>query len=249
MSVEPLLGSARLKVRRAQDHLSSFNQHVQRWLEGEPYRVVRELEAEGAEHVYRFEVCGKPPPYLGTIVGDVAHNLMSALDSIAWDLSAASIPALSEKERQSIGFPIAIEPKRYNASATRFASPAAQAEIERSQPYHGELPDDEPLWLIREFNRLDKHRHVNVVLALGMGSQWVDTGLPYGESTRPLGPLEDGAELARFTFAEPQPDVDMDFRPMISVSLGDRRLPARLELRGFVEHLKSTIIPRFEPFF
>ena len=242
------LASARLKVGRAHEHVRTFNQRVQGWLEGEPYRVTRHLERDGAEHVYRVEGLTQPPPDLGTVIGDVAHNLMSALDSIVWDLSATAIPTLSEGERQSIGFPIAKDAKRYNASAARFASPAAQAEIERSQPYHGDAPALEELWTIREVNRIDKHRHVIVVPALTMGSWWRTRGLSFEEFTHPIGPLEDGAELARFRFETPQPEVDMEFGPMINVALGERE-PAGYVLDRLVEHVETTIIPRFEPFF
>jgi len=242
------LDSAALKLERAHEHVRTFSQHVQRWLEGKPYRVTRHLERDGAEHIYGIEVSSDPPPYLGTIVGDLAHNLMSALDSIAWDLSGDAIQMLSESDRRSIGFPIAEEAQRYNPRPIRFASPAAKAEVERSQPYHGEIPADEPLWMIRELNRIDKHRYVVAVPALTMGSQWIDPGVPYEEFTHPLGPLEDGAELARFRFGAPQPEVDMQFRPMIDVALG-YRLPAGYVLDRLVEHVEKTLIPRFAPFF
>ena len=198
------------------------------------------------EHVYSVQVCGKPPPYLGTIVGDVFHNLMSALDSIIYELSAPSVPTLTEGQRRSIGFPISLTEQKYDGSPAKYASKAAQTEIERSQPYCGDVPELDPLWTIREFNRIDKHRYVHVVPALSMGSQWIDPGIPHGERTHPIGPFVDGAELARFTFSDPQPEVDMQFRPMFDVTLPDRRFPAGSELRECIEHVRTTIISRFE---
>ena len=79
--MHPPLTSARLKIHRAYNHLGTFDKHVKRFRETQPYVVTRELERDGAEHVYRVHVRGQPPLYLGTIVGDILHNVRSALDS------------------------------------------------------------------------------------------------------------------------------------------------------------------------
>src|SRR5215211_784589 len=142
-----------------------LNQAVQRVLETNPYPVTRHLERDGAEHVYRVEKRVEPPPYLGTIVGDCFHNLRSALDSIVYDLSG-DVSALTDQELKGIGFPIALCPESYNGKGTELIPPCAQAEVERSQPYHGPVPEIESLWRINEFNRLDKHRAVQVVPAI-----------------------------------------------------------------------------------
>jgi hypothetical protein len=242
------LESAKLKVERAHDHVRVFNQHVKRFLESDPYLIVRELENDGAQHVYSVRVCGKPPPYLGTIVGDVFHNLRSALDSVVYDLSAPSIPTLTKRERRSIGFPIALDKGKYDPSPARFASEAAQTQIERAQPYHGEIPADEPLGIIHELNRVDKHRHVLVVPAIAMGAQWKRPGTVVSESFHPLGPFEDGAELARFRLTARQPEVDMEFRPMFHVSLGDRAYPASTDLERCLDEFRMRVFPLFEPY-
>jgi hypothetical protein len=246
---EPL-GSARLKLSRAEKHLRGFNQCVQRFRETDPYRTTRHLEGDGAEHVYTVEIRSYPPPDLGAIVGDLLHNLRSALDSVVYDLSVAAKPALTEKERGSVGFPIALREKNFDMAKVRYAPRAAQAEVKCAQPYTGDKADMHPLWLLSRFNNVDKHRQVLVVPANTMGGSWQDSSLPERprESFHPLGPFEDGAELARFSFSEPQPEVDMDFAPMLNVSLDDRVLPASFDMEEMVACVRDTV-PRFERFF
>ena len=71
------------------------------------------------------------------------------------------------------------------------------------------------------------------------------------DEIQPLGPLEDGAELARFVFSSPQPEVDVQFRPMFSMSLGNRPFApsATLDMEHMVTCLRDTVLPRFERFF
>lgn len=244
----PPLESARLKIDRAEKHVRTLNQCVQRFLDRDPYPVTRHLEREGAEHVYRVHIRAETPGHFGTIVGDCLHNLRSALDSIVYDLSAPSVPTLTEQEERSIGFPIAFKPENYNGGSARFAPPAAQTEIERSQPYCRPPASEDHLWLLHDFNRVDKHRAVHVVPATSHGSQHT----PYigvEERFHPLGPFEDGTELARFIFPSPQPDMDVNFRPMFSVSLRDGPVPAVVELESMAQLVRHHVLPRFERFF
>lgn len=244
------LESAHLKLRRARDHIRALNECVRRFHKTDPYRVIRELEREGAEHVYRVEVFREPPPYLGTVIGDALHNLRSALDSIAYDLSGPHMPALSDREIRSIGFPIAVEAAKFDSKPIRFVPQPARAEIERAQPCHREMPGLEPLALIQRFNNLDKHRFVVVAPSLSIGSIWKN---PEGvaapvERFHPLGAFVDGAELARFTFAEPHPEIAMEFTPMFDIAIGDRPLPAGIDLTDMLRHVRDDVLPRFNAF-
>jgi hypothetical protein len=265
---EPL-ESARLKSK-AHDHLRAFNDGLKRFREGDPYPVSRQLDRGGAEHVYRVEIRQEPPPYLGTIVGDVLHNLRSALDSIVYDLSLTASLCLTPGQRASTGFPIAADPEKFKPCPIRFLSPSAQAQVRAAQPYESEAPLLNPLWMIGQLNNVDKHRRVLVVPAFSMGSihtkptsalpkgrrlldllplPWVrSTAAPldFDERLHAVGPFQTGAELARFTFSEPQPEVDMEFQPMFDVALGDRTRAGSLELREAVTHVEQEILPRFE---
>jgi hypothetical protein len=245
------LASARLKIRRARDHIHSFNEHGRRFRDQNPYRVTRALERGGREHVYRVEIVAAPPRCLGAIVGDVVHNLRSALDSIVFDLSLGERPDLSEGERRSTGFPIATDARSFKPVPIRFLSADQRAVIESVQPFRTlpAKPELEELVMVRDLNNWDKHRQVLVVPAFSMGSvHRVPTPAPVEETTHPIGPIESGAELARFRFAEPQPEIDLEFVPMFDFALGDRPQPGSIELSRAADFVEREVLARFERF-
>jgi hypothetical protein len=247
---EPL-ESAKLKIGRAEDHLNAFNRCHERFRDADPYRVTRQLHADGAKHVYTVEIRVDPPAYLSAIAGDFFHNLRSALDSIVYDLSLAAEPSLSAKERRTIGYPIAKDEGNLDPAQMRYAPCAAQAEIKATQPYQGGNAEMHPLWLLHDFNKIDKHREVVVVPANAMGAIMEGGPLPdlVSEWFRPIGPFENGAVLACFTFSTPHPEVDVDFSPMLNVSLGERVLPASFDMEEMLACVRDSVLPRFERFF
>jgi hypothetical protein len=248
---QPLFDSARLKIRRAREHIRSFNEHGQRFRDTSPYHVTRAVERSGREHVYRVEIVEDPPRVLGAIVGDVVHNLRSALDSIVFDLSLAGNPDLSERQRRDVGFPIATEETSFRKTKKmlRFLSPDQQAAVEGVQPFRTlpSQPELEELVMVRDLNNWDKHRRLLVVPAFSMGSvHRMPTPAPIEKRARPFGPIEAGAELARFRFAEPQPQIDLEFVPMFDFALGDRPQPGSLELRHAADYIERKVLGRFE---
>jgi hypothetical protein len=54
----------------------------------------------------RFLGKPSPPPRIGAIVGDVVHNLRSALDVAAWRLAIVHDEAAARKERNQVSFPL-----------------------------------------------------------------------------------------------------------------------------------------------
>jgi hypothetical protein len=71
--------------------------------------------------------------------------------------------------------------------------------------------------------------------------------LSFEESSTPWGRSKNGAELARFTFREPHPEVDMKFQPMFDVAVGERPNPGSLELREAVAYVETKVLPRLYP--
>ena len=102
----------------------------------------------------------------------------------------------------------------------------------------------------RAEDKLDKHRFVNPVLALLSGSIWIAPGdLAVENRSHALGPFKDSAEVMRFVFTEPHPEVDMNFSPMINVQIGQRQTPASLYLREMIHHVQEHVLPAFVRFF
>ncbi len=148
------------------------------------------------------------------MVGDVAHNLRSALDHLACQLFLAS----GRDDCANTEFPIYWEGNRY-ATAGRgkvagIADPAL-AVIDRLQPYlAGDRFYDDPLYLVHQFDRIDKHRGLLLVgCAVGAHNLVLSTGaeeITVFSGPWQIRPLEDGAELhGSFRFAKAVPKVQV----------------------------------------
>lgn len=96
------------KHARGVEHLDALWAECEAYLSGGP--------AFSAEHFHdaatgtvgvQFHAEPPPPPRLGAIVGDIAHNLRSALDVAAWQLALANDEASARQQPNLVQFPLA----------------------------------------------------------------------------------------------------------------------------------------------
>jgi hypothetical protein len=111
----------------------------------------------------------KIPPRFSVIAGEIIHHLRSSLDHIAWLLSSKKY---RREHGTAIAFPICTkEPVKkeelagYQRKVQGITSPAAQALIKKLQPYKRSKPMNNPLVIVHEFDRIDKHRTLVLVVA------------------------------------------------------------------------------------
>jgi hypothetical protein len=114
----------------------------------------------GAHLVY---VRGRlPPPYLGLILGEVVHDLRSALDQVAWALAEQHAGAELENPRvaRAISFPITSSSEAFDSHPARpYLAPEAWAAIAPAQPFQNAgTPRVNPLAIVQEWSNTDKHR-------------------------------------------------------------------------------------------
>jgi hypothetical protein len=126
------------------------------------------------------EATANPPSLLwGPIIGDIVHDLRSALDQVARGLSVAFQAALGNKPPdpiprrspwRNIAFPVCRKSDDWAGLwGTKMwaADPALMAVLEKFQPYFDRktAPDREPLAVLEELWNIDKHRHLHLVNA------------------------------------------------------------------------------------
>lgn len=212
------------KADRALEHLEALHALSKGFEEPEKHEVSVKFEAEARCYVARvhFEDVVAPPMYLGVVLGDLVHNLRSALDQVAWQM--ARIEHSEEelmKVRSSIHFPVC-HGHRNELLAHPLLSyvPAdAIAVLDDAQPYNG-VNGHDTHWL-GVLNRLwnaDKHRLVHPCFTLvdfgetsfeprsiyvdDLGGTEVEIVLP------PDGAVKSGTEVARIRFRDgPNPDA------------------------------------------
>lgn len=160
------LDGVRAKIARAKDQVSGLDAEVHEFLETGPYVIRVEYEAASGEDLYRVRVLRQPPLRISAIVGEIVHDLRSALDHLAWQLTEPT------RRGRDTGFPIfssAWGPGE--TSEAQFLarvegmSPDAVAVIQRLQPRQPGPPVDEQnlLGRLHRMNLEDKHRLLNVL--------------------------------------------------------------------------------------
>jgi hypothetical protein len=197
---------ARIKVERARVHIAAIETEVAAWLArvGDPC-FEQDVLDDGRTHVVRLVHVPSTPQHWGAIVGDVLHNLRSALDLLAWQAVIAGGGTPGKKT----GFPV-FQHNRGDAGdkgvtlALKGAKPDFVEAVRRFQPYnrcHSPVAlRNDALWVLHRLNIEDKH-HLLVTCAAVVGD--VSHEVPYetlgGDVTVTLQPARDGAEVLRYS--------------------------------------------------
>lgn len=233
-----------LKLDRADKHLDEFNREVALYIDKHAHRTVRTLSPKCNVHrdCWRFhlEITHQPDANFAVILGDVTHNLRSALDHIA-------VAIAPKRRKYSTFFPIIDEDIEYGffvPTKTQLEArqsfdravegmPAdAVAIIQRAQPYHLRPETAHETHLLRVLSRLDnadKHREL-IVLSSGLGNVKA-TVYARRYSLTQGGPVntfvEDGAQVLHFTtdrlwppVSESEMNVQVRGTQLITVEVG-----------------------------
>jgi hypothetical protein len=85
----PPLDGSRARIQRAQGQIEALRSVFQDFFGRNPYRVgLAEFDRNSAHHCLRVQ--GDVPPFSqewGVIIGEIAHDLRSSLDGLAWQLA------------------------------------------------------------------------------------------------------------------------------------------------------------------
>lgn len=231
------------KLERAIEHLDFLERDCERFLRSKPYAVTTEFESEAGCFVARLRARKQPPLSTSVRVGELVHNLRSALDHVAWVLAASNtddVAALWEPgTRERIMFPVAKTPEAFESSRLMpFISQQAKAALDPLQPHtrgHPYQVARHPLAVLHDLWNIDKHRVVHG----GTGAIDISTTSWYRkamlveefqaemeiEPVKFEGPLKDGTPIAYLRFPTlPKPpqtlQVHVKGQPTASVLFG-----------------------------
>lgn len=154
-----------LKLGRAQKHLDELNLEIAAFSEDHPCVPVRDRQTK--PNVWRIaaHLAQKPAPDIALIVGDVVHNLRSALDHMARALrpdkrnTLAQYPILRDDiwaDKPSPGEEVSDRVAAWERNVKGMDT-GAVAIIKESQPYLATGPGVHPLRTITALNNADKH--------------------------------------------------------------------------------------------
>jgi hypothetical protein len=179
----------RVKLRQAEEHLSKFEVECNAYLETAHVELTYDSDTAAGTIKVVLHADSEPPMRLGAIVGDVLHNLRSALDSIAWETcQRAGVP---EARESKVYFPIGDDPANWGSLAGRQLPSIDREDVKvfkALQPWywddqarsHGvqiDVPDSarrHPLHKLHVLARNDRHRVPQPILARA-GHTWLET--------------------------------------------------------------------------
>jgi len=247
------LDGVRLKCQRARLHLYTLEAEFD--LFGcDAYGVRHQVESHGRVHVYRVNRVRHTRPEWGPIIGDCLHNAASALDQLAYQLAILHSGKLSSGLARDTHFPIYGSSREFWANLRKLQGigPDLIAPIERLQPYHGvEGSNQHWLMILKRLSNLDKHRMLHTT-----GYRFGGTAHYEPESlidvTFPTGPLNLGAELGRFVFDPPNPEMYVDPSFTVRIAFKDTPVAERIDIRTMLTTICTrveAIVDEFRPLF
>ncbi|HUO15995.1 MAG TPA: hypothetical protein VMX38_13510 [Verrucomicrobiae bacterium] len=97
--------SARLKIKRADEHIADVNRIVSAYNSGESQCVLREINSQTGNQILKYDFKNPIPlDDLALIIGDTVHNLKTAADHGWFTLLSAFAPGLAKKSHSK--FPV-----------------------------------------------------------------------------------------------------------------------------------------------
>jgi hypothetical protein len=155
------------KANRAQEHLRSLRQQVDDYRESEAVTVVPEPTGVPDRVAYRLRKHRPVPVAISTTIGDVLHNLRSALDNLAYEVARRSLGrAMNESQERACEFPVCATPKAFD----RFFE--SKSKPERAVVY-GQTARA-ALRLVQPFVRAEQAKEVGVDWSFDEEYRWSD---------------------------------------------------------------------------
>ena len=248
-------------------HIEALDDSVKGWLSGDTYTIRKQVKDQGTttRTAYRVHITDPLPVEWSAHIGDAAHNLRSGLDHLAFALNSkgyadpnqgAILPPADAKRSE---FPIFGDedtagnpgkgPTLFRKALRKVAHVpnGARAVIEEIQPYQrGKDFRADPLWLIYELDRIDKHRELVLTAAAIPDIQISE--LDFEEVSEAaigqVGSVQNGDELAYWVVPKSkEPDEDMTFTRGVAFGEGTpaQGKPPVETLRGLRDYVRIKV--------
>jgi hypothetical protein len=245
------------KIRWADQHCQTLQRKTNEFFGSNFYRTSHQTDRQNRLIQVVTEV-NPIPPELSLLIGDVAHNLHTALDHLIW-LFARPTP----KQERSVQFPIVYAREHFAAEAGRRmpgVSTRVRALVKRLQPYHRRTwPETALLGHIKEIDNWDKHRALTTAAAYveHMAVSVTVTGSARLVSQKTLrGRLKPGAVLSRLQMSTAGEGDHVRVETKVApVPVFDDCMPKEIRGLPFFDILsqagvfiRDKVVPMFRPF-
>jgi hypothetical protein len=238
MTADDRLRLIRVKVERAYKHIEDLEEAIAPFGGAVAHNVWFDSDANtgkpilqsGPVHIYSSRI--------PAITGDAVHNLMCALDHLAFHLVEAGVVAGIPRKRiwEDIQFPIAYDLDTYESRKKRYVEGArreAIEELDRLKPYKDGNP---ALWLLHKLDNTDKHSFITAT-----GKDFIMDGVSFKANDPYF------SDFGLYVPANKQKDVDLSGGESLiqpAVGRANALLPTLCKLADYV----SSIVESFRPF-
>jgi hypothetical protein len=267
----------RLKLSRAFKHLKDLRRAESGWLNGDNHSVWSEPNPKTGGLIFLASVTEQPPsdPF-SLLIGDFLHNLRSALDLLAFALASGHTKPLPDEVAESSEFPIFGDESKKGVHESgqrlfrdnglariRGWDPEAQTAVELLQPYQrGDTFREDPLWILHELDRINKHRLLHTVVAGNKGvlldpRKSVNVAAISAGVIKSFGdPVETNTPIAEFPPLIPidaKLEMHMEIQPALHIAFAGgtpcvSREPVLQTLYDLYAYVGGTVLSALGPF-
>jgi hypothetical protein len=250
------LTSAQAKLRHAEAHITTLRTFIDAARSQEENQLGLGAELDAATDMYVLRITSAPDlapisEKVSLIVGDVVHNLRSALDHLAWRLACGAAPGGIPAKPKDVIFPICEPPQPGKSCKTpKYFTAADWQKIHEFEPCKGlnNRPDGwsasyvHQLTLLQQLSNDDKHKTLPLVLILTneLKTMRTRTSLPPW-----IVKTEEGVTFVPERVGEPDPDDDRpdfthaSFKAEVGAEVCRQRAPA-WKGRTAIEHVGTA---------
>ena len=259
------------KLARSLEHIRALNDTTKGFFQSQFYTTRTEQDNEARWGTSIVDTVEPPPPLVGILIGEAAHQLRSTLDHLMWLLTWP----VGRREELSTEFPIAYSRREFvgrkggrgvdSHQGMLYKMPrvarGVRATVESVQPYNsGKCKGAESLGYLRAISNWDKHRSLTTAVAnvqvVELNLRITGDGRLKSQETF-VGAFKPGAVLAR---VEVEHDGGAEFhvhmkpemalQPMFDDTMPEaiRGVPVVKSLHDAGVFIEHTVIPKLASF-
>ncbi len=236
-----------LKIVRVKEQIEAFRRDIELFhtSKPKPCEIIPHGDTKGLNYSLTYCINRHPPKEWGVLAGEIAYNLRSALDHLAWQLALLK----TNNPSRSTEFPIFYDQAIFNDPGKGVKNKwkdiplYIRPTIEKFQPYNrGKWPELELLWCLHEINRIDKHREIIPCFLqprIGIKGEQFGTFQPMK--------LNDGDTI---TVLKSEGTAKLKIMAEIAFDVPDfSYLFPAMGFLGIYKFISDEVIPRFKVFF
>jgi hypothetical protein len=201
-----------VKLARVDEHLATLGTEIVAYQDSDAATIRVKPLADGVSYDLVLSLSASPPERWSAVIGDILHNIRSALDSRTFDLVMSnSLSPLSRDEQRRVVFPITASRRQYESNGrwhggkgtdalkAAFATVQPWTFIEDLEDPPSNYVEHDPLMVLQRLSNFDKHRSVHVTVCQ---PDMVYVGTPEGVTVEAQVISEkDGDVILRYEFS------------------------------------------------